>query len=153
MIRLARFHEWSQIEAWRKFHFAEMAALSDLPRAVIGQKGFDDALWVVAERNNEMVAAASYLIDDATLWVYDLFAKPGCALAALALGEVLERIADDNGLTLRGNTDPENRHFVRVLQRRGYELTSIGFKREPRQRKPGSGATAPAEEAEGAVSF
>ena len=102
----------------------------------MGQFGFDDAVWLVVDKDGQPVAAASYTDDDVRKWriVHDLYGAEGHALAALALGEVLERFCDDQGYELRGTTDPENGHYLRVLMRRGYELTAVEYRRVPRAR-------------------
>lgn len=152
MIRLARRQEFSSIEAWRKLHFASLKS----PRPVIGQKGFDDAVWLVADRDGTAVAAISYTLDipSAMLFVHDLYAAPGHPFAAVGLAAYLEQFCDYHRYELRGATDPENLAFLRYIWRRGYEPTAVHYRRVPRvaiEQAVGGGTTAPADEAEGAV--
>ena len=130
MVREARRHEWSAIESWRKLHFSNLAT----HRPITGQKGYDDALWLVVERHGRPVAACSYT-DNAQAkqrFVHDLYAAPGHIFAALYLGEILEMLCDKQGYEIRGKTDPENLKFLQVLLQRGYEMTAIEYRRPPR---------------------
>lgn len=121
--------EFAVVAQWRHGHFEHIK--SNLYRPIVGQKGFDDAAWVVMCKNDEMVAAASFTDEAPYRWVHDLYGAPTHALAALALAKALEYACDKMGLELRGNTDPENHHFIQVLIERGYQITSVGFRRPP----------------------
>lgn len=156
MIRALREDEFCLIEEWRSSHFAAIHVKSNMYRPIVGQRGFSDAFWVCIDRKGKPVAAASFTDEGRYRWVHDLYGAPGDGLAALALAEAIERMCDSDGVELRGDTDPENVAFIRILLTRGYDLTRVGFRRPPRvasEKSNGSGATAPAEKAEGAVSI
>lgn len=126
-MRYATVDDWPAIESWRAGHFARIS-----PRPVTGQRGLEDAIWIVADRGGVATAAASFQIFENVLHGYDLYGADGHGLDALALGRLLERIADAEGLELRATTDPENDGYLQILLKRGYEVTSIELKRKPR---------------------
>jgi len=152
VIRFARYEEWGLIESWRNEHFLNMYRAGSR-RPVLGQKGFRDAIWLVLERRGKAVAALSYTQMDkpAMRFVHDMYAAPGHSVAGLALGEYFERYCDHDGFEMRGSTDPENIAYLRFLLRRGYEITTVHFRRVPRQasERNDSGITAsPSSEAD-----
>jgi len=136
-IRVAEPEDWPAIEAWRETHFANIAARSANPRPITGQVGLHGALWLVAEKEGRPVAAIAYTErpHDRIRFLTDLYAEPGLpgGLAAVALGEYVERMSDDQGYELRANTDPENLGYIEVLLRRGYEIVAVELKRAARQ--------------------
>lgn len=107
-----------------------------VPREAIGLKSLEDALWVVWDRHGMAVAALSFAQDDEfkVRWMFDLYGAPGHALAGLQLVKAFERFCDDTGYEMRGDTDPENTHYLQLVLARGYELTSISFRRRPQKR-------------------
>lgn len=133
-VRVAERTDWPLIEAWRTAHFKEIAKKSRVIRGVIGQHGFDDAVWIVMDRYGKTVAALSYTDDEqeGIRWIWDLYAEEGHSLAGLALYETIERMCDERGYEVRGRTDPENIKFLKLVVRRGYELVSVEFRRQPR---------------------
>ena len=46
-------------------------------------------------------------------------------------GEI-ERECDRLGLELRATTDPENVEYIQLLERRGFERTSVELRRRPK---------------------
>lgn len=134
VIRVATPEDWPFINAWRTTHFIEMAVRRQIPRAITGQKGIEDAVWIVALVDDRPVAACSYLDfpDALTRRVFDLYTTPGRVglTYGLELGKLLELSADKLGYELRCNTDPENTGFLRALEKRGYQKVAIELKRE-----------------------
>lgn len=131
MIRLATESDWPLIRLWRAAHFVEMQRRG-CKRAIEGQRGLSEAVWLVVESDGLPVAATSYLDHGDTRFAHDLYAAEGHVMDGLRLGKWLERQCDALGLELRATTDPENTEYVRLLQRRGFEMTSIELRRRPR---------------------
>lgn len=134
-IRRATPADWPLIEVWRATHYLEIAARqTPPPRPVTGQRGLSDACWVVYERRGKPVAAFSFTDDEATRirTIHDLYGAQGFGVSTLALGKVIEDMSDRDGYEIRCTTDPENLKFVDTLLRRGYEVTAIELKRQPR---------------------
>ena len=131
MIRLAIEADWPLIERWRADHFAEIARRGST-RAVEGQRGLSDAVWVVVEYDGLPVAATSFLDHGDTRFAHDLYAAEGHVIDGLRLGKWLEGECDRLGLELRATTDPENVEYIRLLERRGFERTSVELRRRPK---------------------
>ncbi len=65
-------------------------------------------------------------------YVTNLFSAIGHARKGWRLGALLEERADELGLEIRCDTDPENWHFLRILLSRGYEPSLVCLRRRPR---------------------
>jgi hypothetical protein len=131
-IRPAIPSDWPAIESWRAGHFLEMAARMKIPRPVTNQSTLDDGQWIVLERDGKPVAATSFSIHDGTCFAQDLFAASGHVIDGLTLGRELEKMCDREGWEMRAQTDPENTTYLRILQKRGFTVSAIELKRQPK---------------------
>lgn len=121
------------IEGWRAAHFLEMQARQKTKRAVSGQEPLEDSCWAVYEDEGVPVAAIGFRDDAAhgIRYVTNLFTALGYARVGFRLGDTIEQMADDLGLEIRCDTDPENLHFLRILLKRGYEPSLVCLRRRP----------------------
>lgn len=111
-MRIATENDWEHIHQWRADHFARIC-----PRPIEGQKGLQDAIWLVLGPEGKPTAATSVLREGIRLYVYDLYAAPGRVLDGFALGKFLVAWADSERLDIHATTDPENMQFRRILAR------------------------------------
>lgn len=134
MIRPATAEDWPLIEQWRDDHFADMAYRQIGPlRPVEGQIGFDDAVWVVLERDGAAVAVTAYTEIDRVRFGKAMFAAPGHVFDGMRLAKWLEQMCDDQGYELWASTDAENVGYIELLLKRGFSIASVELVRQPRK--------------------
>lgn len=132
-IRQAEWRDFPAIEGWRAAHFLEMEARGN-KRGVVGQTEFSTACWAVYVDADDKPLAAIGFIDypeSKQRRATDLFAsatKAGKRAGVILVG-MLEEMSDRDGYEIRGGTDPENVDYLKHVLARGYEITSIEFRR------------------------
>lgn len=131
MIRAATEADWSLIQQWQADHFAEMQRRGST-RPIAGQIGLSDAVWVVLERDGAPVAVTAYTEAQDVRFGKAMFAAPGHVVDGIRLANWLEKMCDDQGYELVAKTDPENVAYMRVLLKRGFEITAVELVRRPR---------------------
>lgn len=131
IIRPATEADWPLIQQWQADHFAEMQRRGST-RPIAGQYGLADAVWVVLERNGSPVAVTAYTEAEKTRFGKAMFAAPGHVVDGIRLANWLEKMCDDQGYELVAKTDPENVAYMRVLLKRGFEITAVELVRRPR---------------------
>lgn len=134
-IRQATWDDFALIEGWRAAHFLEMEARGN-KRGVVGQAEFSTACWAVYTDAEDKPLAAIGFIDypqEKQRRATDLFASATRAgkRAGVVLVAMLEEMSDQDGFEIRGATDPENTDYLKHVLARGYEITSIEFRRVP----------------------
>lgn len=137
-MRQAEERDFPAIESWRAAHFLEMAARGS-KRPVTEQADLSSAAWVVYCDEDDQPLAAMGFRDEPQIkrrWVSDLYAASGRAglRAGMILGRMVEEMSDSDGYEVHGLTDPENTDYLQHLVGRGYEITSIAFRRVPHGR-------------------
>ena len=120
MIRLAAAADWPAIARWRSAHYARMEARNGR----LSGRGAElsDAVWLVADRGGDLLAACSFFDVPPVRTIFDLYWRPGFAgrRAAYELAGTVCRFADDLGLEVAGNTNIVNAEYRELLERAGF---------------------------------